>query len=99
MSWREFRYYAGLAKATKVIIRMLKSSNTRLFKDYCRDVIAGISDFNKLLAYKELEDVIAFYEADLKTLNKMLDDYDEYLGQGHFWYSFLGGERGLWRSH
>jgi hypothetical protein len=99
MSWREFQHYQGVARSTKIIIRMLEDSNNRLFKEYCQDIIVGISDFNKLLAYNQLEDIIAFYEAELETLTRMLDDYDEYLSQGHFWYSFLGGERSLWRSH
>jgi hypothetical protein len=77
----------------------LRASASKLFKEYCKDVIAGISDITKLFAYARLQEIIAFYEKDLKTLKQMLDDYDYYLGDGHFWYSFLGGQRETWHMH
>ena len=96
-SWYEFKYYKRLARSTKVVISTLSFSANNLFNEYCRDVIAGISDVNKLLAYSHLRDIIAFYEKDLETVNQMLDEYDEYLGDwSKFWHAFLGGERDLW---
>lgn len=93
--WSEFRYYRRWIRSTKLVIRTLRSSAKKLFKEYCGDVIAGISDINKLLAYSQLLEIIAFYENDLKTVRAMLNDYDTYLGEGNFWYSFLGGRRYL----
>ncbi len=93
--WSEFRYYKRWIISTKLIIKTLKASANSLFKEYCKDVIAGISDIMKLLAYSELLDIIAFYENDLKTVQQMLDDYNNYLGEGNFWYSLLGGRREL----
>lgn len=99
-SWSEFRFYWQNFRSTKLVIRVLRSAAKDLFKTYCEDIVAGSADFTKLLAYTEFQDVIAFYERDLNTLRKMLDEYDEYLGQGHFWYSFLGGERDFpWNIH
>lgn len=99
-SWSEFRFYWQNFRSTKLVIRVLRSAAKDLFKTYCEDIAAGSADFTKLLAYTEFQDVIAFYERDLNTLKKMLDEYDEYLGQGHFWYSFLGGERDFpWNIH
>ena len=95
-SWREFKFRWRQARSTKIVIKTLKASAKNLFNEYCKDVIAGISDVTKLLAYVELQDIIAFYEEDLSTLQKMLDEYDGYLGKGNFWYSFLGGEREIW---
>lgn len=92
-SWQEFKFRWQQARSTKLVIKTLKTSSNNLFKEYCRDVSAGASDVNKLLAYSELCEVIAFYKEDLSTLQLMLDDYDEYLGQGNFWFSLLGGER------
>lgn len=92
-SWSEFILYLRQAQSTKLIIKALKVSAKNLFKDYCKDVIAGISDVNKLLAYTKMLDIIEFYKKDLDTLKQMMDEYDKYLGEGHFWYSFLGGER------
>jgi hypothetical protein len=95
LSWQEFSYYRKLAVSTQLIAKTMQDSANRLFKEYCKDVIAGISDFNKLLAYIQLLDIKAFYERDLKTLQQMLDEYSEYLEKGNFWYSFLGGRREL----
>ena len=91
-SWNEFIGYWQDSKATKLIIKALRAGAEDLFKSYCEDIVSGSTDVNKLLAFKQLQDVIAFYERDLATLKRMLDEYDEYLGN-HFWYSFLGGER------
>jgi hypothetical protein len=92
-SWREFRYYSKSARATALLIRTLESSAEKLFKSYCKDVSVGTADVTKLFAYTEIKDIIAFYEQDLETLQKMLDDYDDYLGKGNFLYAFWGGER------
>jgi hypothetical protein len=94
-TWNEFMFYRQNFKATKLIIRTLEAATKKLFKNYCKDVITGSADVNKLLATKQFEDIIAYYERELDTLERMLNDYDEYLGQGHFWYSFLGGRRTL----
>jgi hypothetical protein len=98
--WNEFIYYYKLYISTKALVKILTNSANRLFKAYCKDVTLGTSDVSKLLAYSQLQDIIAFYEADVKTMKSMLDEYDEYLGKGHFWHSFLGGERILpWDIH
>ena len=91
--WSEFQYFKGYARSNKLIIKLLRTSADNLFKEYCKDVIAGISDITKLLAYAQMQDIIAFYQEELKTIQDMLDDYDEYLG--NFW-NFVGalfGER------
>ena len=94
-SWLEFRFYFRTHKSTKLIIKTLRSAAKNLFKSYCKDISIGSADFTQLLAYAELQEVIAFYEKDLRIVKRMLDEYDNYLGRGHFWYSFLGGERQL----
>lgn len=94
--WGEFRYYSRWVRSTKLIIKTLRKSANNLFKEYCKDVIAGISDITKLLAYQQLLDIKDFYENDLKTIQSMLDDYDEYLGDfGNFIKALLGGERDI----
>jgi hypothetical protein len=98
-SWEEFQYYRRLKISTKLIIKTLKASSNKLFKKYCKAVILGISAVKHLLAYKQLLDIQAFYEKDLNTIQQMLDDYAEYLGQGNFWYSFLGGYRSTWDKY
>lgn len=92
-SWNEFRYYSHLRKANKIVIKTIIQANHNLFKAYCAEISTG-ADFNKLLAYSQLCDVIAFYEKDLATIQRMLDEYDNYLGDwGNFFNAIFGGER------
>ena len=95
--WSEYLYYLKWSRSTKIVIKTLKTSANKLFKEYCKDVIAGISEVTKLLAYQQLLDVTAFYENDLRTVQKMLDEYDDYCGNwGNFWRQlFLREERDL----
>jgi len=98
-TWHDFISYWKDYRSTKLVIKMLTKAAANLFKTYCKEVSTGSTDFTKLLAYSQLQDVIAFYERDLDTLKRMLDEYDEYLGHGHFWFSFLGGTRDIWNTH
>ena len=95
-TWADFIFYIKNKRSVKAVIRLLRDAANNTFKEYCQDITSGTSDITKLLAYTELLRIKAFYEKELETLQKMLDEYDEYLGQGHFWYSFLGGERDIW---
>ena len=91
--WEEFRYFQRYTISTKLIIRILQVSANKLFKDYCKGVIAGISDITKLLAYEQMLDIVDFYEEELKTIKAMVDDYDEYLGNLWNFIGALLGER------
>ena len=95
--WNEFLFYSRWSRSTRIVIRTLKCAAKNLFKEYCQDVITGISDITKLLAYQQLLDVTAFYENDLATVQKMLDEYDDYCGNwGNFWRQvFLREERDI----
>lgn len=94
--WSEFIYYHRCCTANKLIIKTLKQSAKKLFKEYCGAVVTGTSEVTKLLAYKQLLDLITFYENELDTLQLMLDDYDEYLGNfGNFINALFGGRREL----
>lgn len=94
-SWKEFKYYMNSLKSTKIVLKVLKHSANMIFKTYCKSVAAQDSSVDQLLAYAQLSDIRTFYETDLKLIKRMLDEYDDYLGKGYFWYSFLGGEREL----
>lgn len=91
--WSEYRYYRGWVTSTKIVIKALKQSANNLFKEYCKDVIVGISDITKLLAYQQLLDIIDFYEAELKTVLAMINDYDEYICNFSNFIRALFGER------
>jgi hypothetical protein len=92
-SWADFKECFISYKSTKVVIKILKKASKRLFKTYCKDVISGISDITKLLAYSQLDDVIDYYKKELKTLDDMLNEYEDYLRSGNILYALMGGER------
>ena len=71
----------------------MRTSANKLFKEYCKGVIAGISDVTKILAYEQMLDIIAFYEEELETIQSMVDDYDEYLNNFWNYIGALFGER------
>ena len=98
----EFRFISSLAdygeslrlyKSTKLVIKILKSASNSIFKTYCKAVTSGISDVTQLLAFSQLDEVIAFYKQELNTINNMLDEYEEYLRHGNLLYAITGGER------
>jgi hypothetical protein len=91
--WGEFKYFQRYARSTKIIIRVLRTSANNLFKDYCSGVIAGISDITKLLAYQQMLDIVDFYKEELETIQAMLTEYDEYLGDLGNFVGALFGER------
>lgn len=91
--WNEFREYRRQRLSTKLVIKTLKASAKNLFKEYCNEIAAGASDVTKLFAYKQFLDIIDFYENELNTLQLMLDDYDEYLGNFRNFINALLGEK------
>jgi hypothetical protein len=94
-SWQEFMFYRKKHKSTKLVIKVMQKCATNLLNTYCKDIASGYADVTQLLAYTQFLDIIAFYKNELDTLKLMLDEYDEYLGHGNFWKSFLGGERDI----
>ncbi len=92
-SWREFLFYRKKHKSTKLVIKVIQKCATNLLNTYCKDVVSGYADVTQLLAYTQFLDIIEFYKNEAATLKLMLDEYDEYLGQGNFWKSLLGDER------
>lgn len=93
VSLTDYRYCLNLYKSTKLVIKILKRASKNLFKAYCKDITSGISDFTQLVAYEELVEITSFYETELKTIYNMLDEYEEYLWAGNFFYALMGGER------
>ena len=96
LSWDEYRYFQGFEKSARIVIKVLKSTADKLIKEYCKDVIAGISDITKQLAYLQILDIADYYIADLEIIQQMVKDYDDYLGDCNFLnfvYAFLGAER------
>ena len=93
VSWADYRYCINLYKSTKLVIKVLKTASRNLFKSYCKTVVSGTSDVTQLIANSELADIISFYNSELKTIYNMLEEYEDYLWHGNFFYALMGGER------
>ena len=92
-SWVDFVICHRNYRANKIIINVLNKASNQLFTDYCKTVTPGISDVTQLMAFSQLPDIIDVYKKELSTLDDMLNDYEDYLWNGNFFYSFFGGER------
>ena len=93
VSIADYRYCLNLYRSTKLVLKILKTASKNLFDNYCKDVTFGISDFTQLVAYDELGGIISYYKNELNTINNMLDEYEDYLWAGNFFYALFGGER------
>lgn len=84
---------SGLLKIITLYERIIKN----LYKTYCAQVIQGTQDFNMLYALRQYQECKAFYESELAIAKDMLEEYDAYLGKGHFLDQFLFGHtREVW---
>lgn len=92
-NWSEYRFYKGKRRFFKLLIKALQSGTSRLLKQYCASVVTGDTNFNKLLAYQQMQQVVSFYEHELQTVKDMIDEYETYLASGHFLWAFLGDPR------
>ena len=76
-------------KALKKVIKVFDSIANSLYKNYCKQISTGDSDFNMLFVYTQYKLCIEFYTKELEVANDMLDEYDAYLGRHHFLDQFL----------
>lgn len=92
-NWHDFQECKIQVESLEIIIKLLTRSNAKLLKSYCKTVIAGISEFDQILAYTEIREVINYYKVELNTFATMVAEFQTYLSQGNLIYSFLGGNR------
>lgn len=84
-------YLAGRVtrRAIKLTVSNLQYSADKLFKKYCKAVTTQHADVSMLLAYVKLQHAVKFYEVELKLINEVLDDYENYLAEGNFINAFV----------
>ena len=88
-NWEDYRYYLGKCRSYKLLVKGLKKSSDRLFKKYCKSVIAGVSDLVTLLAYQRLINTMSFYQKEVETLQDMIDEYQTYMFSGNFFWAYV----------
>ena len=91
----------GVMKKTREglykVIELYEHVCTSIYKEYCKQVRDGNADFEMLVAYKQYQHCIEFYEKELSTVLDMLDEYWAYVWQGHFLSQFIYGyDRESW---
>lgn len=92
-NWSEYKYQRGKRKYLKLLLRALNSGANRLFKNYCKSLLASNSSITKLLAFNQLRQVYKYYEEELQIVNEMICEYEAYLLDGNYLWSFLGAAR------
>jgi hypothetical protein len=92
-NWVEYKYFKGKRRSYKLFAKGLHKGADRLFKTYCEGIRDGSANFNKLLAYQQMLQVISFYEREIVTISEMLNEYEAYLFDGNFLNSFIGVPR------
>lgn len=92
-NWSDYRFYKGQYKTLRLGISALERGANNLYKKYCKGVSEGQSNFNQLLAYQQLQDVIKFYYHELWTITEMIYEYEAYLLSGNYLWAFLGSTR------
>lgn len=84
-------------KATKKVIMALGESADELFRKYCKAVSSQQADVNMLIAYKQLQQAIIFYKEEQQIIKDILEDYESWLWDGHFFKAVFCGEmRDIW---
>ena len=89
-TWKDYKFCKGKVSSFKLLVSGLNRTSERLFKKYYKGVLSCDNNFNQLLAYQQLQQVIRFYQQELVTYVSMTYEYEAYLMEGHFLSSFLG---------
>jgi hypothetical protein len=76
---------AGLYKVIELYERVYK----KVYQEYCKQVSKNVHDFTMLVALKQYQHCIDFYTQELATTLDMLEEYQAYLWQGHFFTQFV----------
>ena len=92
-NWSSYRYYQGKRRSYKLLVKALREGRARLLNTYCNSVDFGEGDFNKLLAYHQMQKVLQFYLHELSVIEDMIFEYEAYLMESHLLYAFFGGYR------
>ena len=91
----ECLFYRDQERSLKVVLKVLRNCANFVFKEYCSEIPTGSASFNKLLAYKEFQEIITYYHQELLIVQGMLGEYYRYLASGNFIKAVSGEDRGI----
>ena len=81
-SIEEYKLICTMRRGLKVLVRSLKKSASRLFKQYYSDIVNNTADVNKLVAYCLCKNTLEFYKEELSIAFDMMEEYECYLLYG-----------------
>ena len=87
-TWQDYLFAKKVCRSIKALTLGLRSIANKQYKNYCRSVILGVSDVNKLLAYKYLIKILDFYMEELRINKEVIYEYELYLSDGN-WLDFV----------
>ena len=87
-TWQDYLFAKKVCRSINTLTLGLRSIANKQYKNYCRSVILGVSDVNKLLAYKYLIKILDFYMEELRINKEMIYEYELYLSDGN-WLDFV----------
>ena len=93
---RNFRDYLFIKKTGQSLLALVNNlvlSSDKLFSEYCQGVSKGHDAIDKLLAYKELDEFITFYEEEYFIVLDVLQEFEAYMRAGHRLTMLFFGER------
>lgn len=73
-----------------ILTKVFKKAATASFKTYTKACETGDGDFELLAAYITLQDCLDFFKLERAILRDMLEEYYEYVLDGHI-FDFLAG--------
>ncbi len=94
-SWQEYSKAKKIRLAEKLLVKSIGKSANNLFKQYCRDVATGKADVNKLFAYHSINNLLEFYEEELRIISDMIEEYEYYLAYDNWVDLLFGLQRSL----
>ncbi len=66
------------------IVELYENVSAAVYREYCSQVLAGTAEFEMILAVKQFQVCKEFYIKEADLIKDMLDEYDAYVGSGHF---------------
>lgn len=92
-TWRDYRELKRKRKQIKIFSRRLAKNNKHLLKSYCKELYNKKPDFNKLLAYNNIEKLVQFCKDEIKIITEIIYEYEAYLFEGNLLDAFSGHTR------
>lgn len=92
-TWREYSTIRKSARRTKLLVKSLQASHNKVFKRYCKSIPDRKTSFTQLLVCNTLKSTAAFYLAEYRILQDMIEEFESYLLAGNLLDAILLGYR------